>query len=183
VCARTQIHHPTREILQRAREYPILGCWIMEGWQENGITPIVIARQQPNDRVLFAVCLVDLHCLGVKDAYKICSGAPQSCSVELAHEIVYGALEFAERYGFGPHPDFKRQYADQVLDPPEAHPRIGKVKFGREGKPLFVSGPYDDERKSRQVIAILERTAGTGNYDYLISFGDPDSADLGLFEE
>ncbi|GAB4505414.1 MAG: hypothetical protein Fur0043_24090 [Anaerolineales bacterium] len=182
----------SREVLQRAREYPLYGCWVMEGWQESGITPVVIARQQSLDRLFFAVYLVDLYCLGVKDAFtrinvsksrferdlpKLCSGAPQACPVELAHEIVYGALEYAERYGFSPHPDFKRQMADQVLDPPEAHPRSGEVEFGKDGKPFFFAGPYDDERKIQQVLSTLQRTAGEGNYNYLLTL-NPDDIDF-----
>jgi hypothetical protein len=127
-----------RYYLQHAREYPISGCWVTEGWEEKGITPVVVARQQASDRVIFAVCLVDLYCLGVKDAYAnadfslvkfqrnlptMGSGAPVECSVELAHEIIYGGMEFASRYGFKPHRDFTAQMCDKVLDPPDAHPR------------------------------------------------------------
>ncbi|MGC8856087.1 MAG: hypothetical protein ACP5QU_04740 [Anaerolineae bacterium] len=181
-----------RQVLQHAREYPIYGCWVMEGWQEKGITPVVIARQQSLETLIFAVYLVDLYCLGVKDAFAnpgisktrfmrelpgLCNNAPQPCSVELAHEIVYGALEYAKQYGFSPHPDFTRQMADQVLDPPEAHPRSGKVEFGKNGKPFFVAGPYDDKRKIQQVLSTLQRTAGEGKYHYLITL-DPDDLDF-----
>jgi hypothetical protein len=37
--------------LQNAREYPLHGCWIMDGWEETGITPVVIARLQENNRL------------------------------------------------------------------------------------------------------------------------------------
>ena len=156
-----------RYYLQRAREYPILGCWVMEGWHEEGITPVIVARQQESDKVIFTVCLVDLYCLGIKDAYAnadislrkfqselstMCQGDPEPCSVELAHEIIYGGMEYAERYGFKPHIDFTRQFCDQVLDPPEMHPRTNNVAFGKDGKPFYVSGPYDDERKINSVI-------------------------------
>ena len=122
-----------RYYLQHAREYPILGCWIMAGWKKAGITPVVVARQQEPDKVIFAVCLVDLNCLGVKNAFanadysqakflrelpRMCTGAPEQCSVELAHEIIYGGLEYAQRYGFQPHRDFTAQMCAQVLDPP-----------------------------------------------------------------
>ena len=60
-----------RYYLQHAREYPILGCWIMSDWKKEGITPVVVARQPGPDKVIFAVCLVDLYCLGVKDAYTV----------------------------------------------------------------------------------------------------------------
>lgn len=172
-----------RYYLERAREYPIFGCWVMENWQEAGLTPVVVAREQAPDKVIFGVCLVDLYCLGVKDAYananfprarferelpKMCSGAPQECSVELAHEIIYGGLEYAERYGFKPHPDFTRQMVDKVLDPPDAHPRSRKVEFGKDGKPFFFAGPYDDERRSRQILETLRRTAGEGNFTFVV---------------
>lgn len=175
-----------RYYLQHAREYPILGCWVMEGWYEEGITPVVVARQQDSDKVIFTVCLVDLYCLGIKDAYAnadislrsfqnklqdMCSGAPEPCSIELAHEIIYGGLEYAERYGFKPHLDFTGQFCDQVLDPPETHPRTNNVIFGKDGKPFYVSGPYDNERKLNSVINTLMRTAGEGNFHYLAGIG------------
>ena len=175
-----------RYYLQHAREYPILGCWVMAGWKESGITPVVVARQQSPDKVIFGVYMVDLYCLGIKDAYAnadfslakferglphMCSNAPEKCSPELAHEIVYGGMEYAARYGFQPHADFHAQMADQVLDPPDARPRAHQVKFGKDGKPFYFSGPYDDERKINSVIKTLERTAGEGNYDVIINLG------------
>jgi hypothetical protein len=172
--------------LEHARDYPIYGCWIMSGWQDQGITPVVVAREQEPGRVMFGVYMVDLYCLGIKDAFtrtdsslskferdlpKFCAGAPQQCSVELAHEVIYGALEYAEKLGFQPHPDFKKQMADLMLDPPEAHPRVDHVSFGKDGKPFYVSGPYDDERKSRHVFNTLMRTCGEGNFDYIVGLG------------
>lgn len=85
----------------------------------------------------------------------------------MAHEIVYGAMEFATSYGFQPHPDFTRQRVDQILDPPESHPRNHKVEFGKDGKPFYIPGPYDDERKIRSMINTLMHTAGEGNFDYI----------------
>jgi hypothetical protein len=177
------------DALQHARQYPIFGCWIMQEWQESGIAPVIIARQQEDDQILFASYLVDLYCLGIKGVTvnanmprkrferslpELCMLEPEKISVELAHEIVYGALEYAHQYGFEPHPDFTRLHADQVLDPPEAHARTHKIQFGQDGKPFFVPGPYDDERKIRQTLKTLERTAGEGNFNYVISFGNAD---------
>lgn len=149
-----------RYYLQHAREYEILGYWVHQGWREDGITPVVVARQQSTDKVIFCKCMVDLYCLGIKDAFanadfplkqfrrelvNICNGSPEECSPEFAHELIYGAIEFAARYGFQPHPDFTKQMADLVLAPPDAYPRKNKIKFGRKGKPFYIAGPYDDE--------------------------------------
>ncbi len=179
--------------LQRAREYPFLGCWIMKGWQESGIAPVVVAREQSADKVTYGVYLIDLYCLGVKNVVtytdvshaafqrklpEICNGKPEPCSVEFAHEIIYGSIEYAKRYELDPHPDFTLELADQILDPPNAHPRQGNIIFGHDGKPFYVSGPYDDDKKIDRIIEALMRTAGEGNFDYLIGVGDPD-----FFEE
>ena len=173
--------------LEHARQYPICGCWIMSGWRDEGITPVVVARQKEDGRILFGVYLVDLYCLGVKDAFtrtdysssrferelpNLCAKAPEPCSVELAHEVIYGALEYAERLGFEPHPDFKKQMADLILDPPDAHRRVDHVPFGQDGQPYYIVGPNDDERKTRFVIDALTRTCGEGNFHYLIRLGD-----------
>lgn len=174
-------------ILQHAHEYPFLGCWVMQGWQENGITPVVVAREQSADKVTYGVYLIDLYCLGVKDVMtytdvsrtafqrklpELCNSEPEPCSIEFAHEMIYGAIEYAKKYGLDPHPNFTSELADQILDPPDAHPRQGNISFGRDGKPFYVSGPHDDDKKKDRIIKTLMRTAGKGNFDYLLSIGD-----------
>lgn len=171
--------------LQLARSYPFYGCWIMRGWQESGLTSVVVAREQAPGRLMFGVYMVDLLCLGIKDVFtrtdyslnhferdlpNFCSEDPEPCSVELAHEVIYGALEYAEKLGFQPHPDFKRQLADLILDPPDAHARSQQVSFGKNGKPFFVSGPYDDARKINSVLSTLRRTCGEGNFEFMTGF-------------
>jgi hypothetical protein len=101
-----------RNFIEQAREYPILGCWVMKGWQDSGLTPVIVARQQTPDKVIFGSFLTDLYCLGVKDAYsngdfplkrfqanlpQMCIRRARTCDVGLAHEIVYGAMDYARR--------------------------------------------------------------------------------------
>jgi len=96
------------------------------------------------------------------------AGEPMSISVELAHEIIYGGIEYAKRWGFRPHRDF--ELCQRILDPADAHPRSGQVTFGRNGKPFYISGPYDDVDA---IVRKLERTAGPGNFDFLRIMGAP----------
>ena len=170
-------------VLEKAHEYPILGCWVDANWEEHGLGRVVVARQIDEDRVLFGVYLVDRYCLGVKNcAWKsdislnafmrrlpeLC-GEPKVCEVDFAHQLIYGGVDYARRYGFEPHPDFKQ--AGQVLDPPDTHPARHFIEFGRDGKPFFIPGPND---KPRWVINTLMRTAGEGNFDYLAILDEPD---------
>ncbi|MEA3349916.1 MAG: hypothetical protein U9Q82_04780 [Chloroflexota bacterium] len=181
-----------RYYLKHAREYPILGCWIYAQWKTSGIAPVVVAREQPNNRVVIGVCLIDSWCLGIKNAYakvdaspnlfkrklpQMCSDDPQKVSVEFAHDFIYGAKEYAEKYGFEPHKDFTKLMVNKVLDPPDMHPRSNAIEFGKDGKPFYASGPNDDERKINHIIRTLKRTAGEGNYDILIKIGPPPGFD------
>ncbi len=178
--------------LNHAREYPIMGCWVYAEWADSGIAPVVIARKQAEDKVIAGVYMLDLYCLGIKDCFTragislkqfhrdlplMCAEAPQECTVEFAHEMVYGALEYARSYGFEPNSDFVDLKADLILDPPDTHPRSGDIKFGKDGKPFFVSGPYDDDARIRFITETLERTAGSGNYDVLIQLDGFDDED------
>ena len=47
-------------------------------------------------------------------------------------------------------------------------PGPSTITFGKDGKPLYISGPYDDPRP---VIRTLERTAGRGNFEFLAAAG------------
>lgn len=186
----------SREIvaIRHARIYPLLGCWVQPDWQESGLAVVVVARRQPDSRIVFGTYLVDHYCLGVKNCFArgnvsfdrlmkeilpqvIPGGVPHAISPDLAHEIVYGGIEYAARWGFRPHPDF--DLAQGVLDLPAQHPQRGNVTFGKDGKPFYISGPDDD---ARAIVDQLERTAGPGNYEYLMMIGDP-MDDLDKFEE
>lgn len=67
--------------------------------------------------------------------------------------------------GPGPGDEGARQRAEADREgtgaAPGDRPVIG---FGRDGKPFYFSGPYDNPRK---VVQTLERTCGPGNYDYV----------------
>jgi hypothetical protein len=41
-----------------------------------------------------------------------------------------------------------------------------QLTFGKDGKPFFISGPYDNVER---IIKQLDKTAGPGNYDVVIN--------------
>ena len=174
---------PTR-VLRRAREFPFAGCWVQPGWQQYGTASLLVARTQPTNEMVFGWFQVDAFCLGVRHTLyganmdptrfnddvlpRLFQGKPpNSLTVETAHEIVYGAIEYAEGIGFRPHRNFRQ--AQLILDPPDAHPRSGAIEFGYEGRPVYLASKGDNERA---ILNRLVHTVGKGNFTY-VPVADP----------
>lgn len=66
--------------------------------------------------------------------YQSHSGPPRRAPLELAQQVVLGAVEYARGLGFSPHADYAGHLGewDGRCD----------ITFGRKGKPTFVQGPY-----------------------------------------
>ncbi len=188
-------HHtilsPKKYIMSKARKLPFFECWINNNWQELGIATVLVARLQPSGKVIVAGYLVDIYCLGVKDAltrfsmsvdefrefvFSFCErmGAEaEECTPAFAQNLVYGAVEYAEDLGFKPHKDY--DFTRYILDPADEIEYID-IEFGKNGKPFLVRGPFDDFERN---IAILNRTVGEGNYHFMTHIGDMED---GVFE-
>ncbi|TMC23052.1 MAG: hypothetical protein E6J34_04205 [Chloroflexi bacterium] len=166
-------------VLQDARTFPIIECWISADWEAgSGLVQIIVARQQPNGKICCGVYLVDKFCLGLKDTFakvnlsldrykdvydRIASRQPlKECSVELVHQMIYSAIEYGARFGFTPQRDFAQ--SQYVLEPHGELDEPYRITFGQNGKPLFIAGPYDD---TEQILQQLDKTAGPGKYDYI----------------
>ena len=183
-------------------EREVVGCWVNPGWSDGlgldqapawaasdpegqsecetlrgGLAGVMVARADRSSRVTVCGWLVDVFCLGVKNAmgpktistsalfehsrqfFDAFDTPPRTIPVELAQALVHGAVAYAASFGFEPHPDFAATVP--YLGPaPETCP----IRFGRDGMPFYVSGPRDNPR---HVIAALEATAGAGNYQYI----------------
>lgn len=142
-----------------------------------GLAGALVARAERSGRVTVCGWLVDTFCLGVKDAvgprtmsssalfdftrqfFSAFDVTPRTAPLELAQQVVHGAIGSAASFGFAPHSDYAATASFLGPDPWQC-----PIRFGREGVPFYVSGPRDDPRK---VIAALEATAGPGDYHYL----------------
>ncbi|HEX3590253.1 MAG TPA: helix-turn-helix domain-containing protein [Pseudonocardiaceae bacterium] len=143
----------------------------------DGLVAVLVARKHRHDKVSVCGYLADVYCLGVKNAlgpvimdglglggfvreyFAGFHGDPLDAPIELARELVFGSLEYARCLGFDPHPDFAA--AEGHLGswtPPST------ITFGKDGKPLYISGPYDNPRP---VIRTLERAVGVGNFEFV----------------
>jgi hypothetical protein len=151
----------------------------------DGLVTALVARRRSHRRgASVCVYLLDVYCLGVKNAmgpdnlddrrvrrltdrvFSSYQTPPIPAPIELVRDLVLGAAEYAHKLGFAPHPDF--HHARAHLGPwtgPSA------ITFGRHGKPTYVSGPYDD---ADQIIRTLRRTVGPKGFNYTIGL-DPDT--------
>ena len=144
----------------------------------SGVAVVLIARDAGRSRLSVCGYLVDVYCLGVKNVigprlmsadqcdeftrryFGAFDEPPIAVPVELAQNLVHGAVDFARSLGFEPVAEF-----DDVkghLGPWEGPSSIG---FGLNGKPYYVEGPYDD---AGRILRQLERGAGRENFHYLV---------------
>ena len=179
-------------------------CWLNTGWSagltipehpdwrdpgadhaSGGLVTALVARRRRHRRgATVCVYLVDVYCLGVKNAMgpdntndqalrrltdHVFSGynaPPVPAPIELVRDLVLGATEYANGLGFDPHPDF---------EPTRAHlgPSTGPsaITFGHDGKPTYISGPYDDPSR---VLRTLRHAVGLNGFHYTVAhdFGE-----------
>jgi len=129
--------------------------------------------------VVLGVFLVDTFCLGVKDSF-IKPGTVEKykenremrpwkkIKPEDAKKLLLDVVEWSRNLGFEPHKDFKKAF--KILDDVDALTSKAVYEFGENGKPLFISGPYDSPAKCRRILKTLEKSCGSeeGSFNYIV---------------
>jgi hypothetical protein len=149
---------------------------------EKGLGHVVVSRFKGSDRVESGVFLLDVYCLGVKDAFftqltlgeyqdrllkRIFREMPtQSIEPACARKLIEGAVAYAQNLGLAPHPDYKK--ACRVLGGIQSKDCATEFTYGKDGKPLFISGPYDSEEKCQRILKLLSLRCGQNNFHFLV---------------
>ncbi|MDR0507033.1 MAG: hypothetical protein LBH32_09500 [Dysgonamonadaceae bacterium] len=179
-----QLLSPEKYICQKSRNLPIVSCMINEKWKENGEADIAIVRQHAGGNLTICLYLVDLQCLGLKDTSYFFNISPFiweekfakfnesmkhiDVPYDLVHNIIYAAIEYAESYGFTPHPDFDRITSFFLEEDTDDIPLIHIECGGKDGNPLYVYTGYETPARAKQILNHLKATAGEGNYNYIL---------------
>ena len=167
----------------RVRKLPITECWISSDWKDNGLCTITVARQHATGNMTFGVYLLDTYCLGLKNTNSVFSKpryeyediceslfSQHEGRIEidyvLAHNIIYGAIAYAGDLGFKPQKDWV--VSQMILEEDTEDIELIEVEFGKDGKPYFISGPYDNVSA---ITAKLNKAVGEGNYHFLMEIG------------
>ncbi|MDR2563952.1 MAG: hypothetical protein LBC98_08435 [Prevotellaceae bacterium] len=176
---------PENYVRKKSRSLPIVKCIINTDWDKRGLANVVIARKHTNGNFTFCMYLVDTKCIGVKDTF-FKFNVPQSefdniirdmkkyyeveeVSYELAHNIIFAAIEFAEEYGFSPHKDFSSTTQYFLEEDDDNIPLIEIHCGNKDGVPLYINAGYESSAEAKKIINQLEKTAGKGNFEYIVN--------------
>ncbi len=142
---------PEKYLKEHARELEIGTCYVNSNWQDNGMAYLFVTRKHKQGTYTVGAYLVDTYCLGVKDTFFRFSIDPEDLNemvdtlpldmVEIsyneAHNIIYGALEFAEEGGIKPHKDWAvTQY---ILEEDDDNIPLIEYEMGLEGKHYLIA--------------------------------------------
>ena len=184
-----------RALLRAADGWPLHECLLTKAWQEPGeIIQILVARRSSTGQIAVGTFLVDLDCLGVKNAFATLFDSQQEyrrglraemrarqamvkADLNLAAKIIREAIAYAGELGFKPHPDYRD--AMLVLGDTEPEACDEPIPLGKDGKPFFVAGPYDDVSR---IMAKLERKLGPDGFHFLVPLSGDEEFFLEEFE-
>lgn len=179
---------PYRFMREKARTLPIGKCYIAPpDWQESGMAHVIVTRVRPSGNLVMGAFLVDTFCLGVKDAgyhenmalsdfeeylsnYKKGMGL-EEISYNEAHNIIYGAMAFAEEGGIKPAKEFDP--AGYILEEDTDDIPLIEYDFGKNGKHFLVVNP---DRKEMPYCHILKKKLGD-DFEYVMPYGEEDEDD------
>lgn len=156
---------------------PIVACQITEGFQERGFGTLFIARKLTLGRYGAAFFLLDLWCLGVKDAFFRVLDAEEydyylehadeafpsaPLAPDVARKLLRDTASYGKTNGFFPPDDL----ADMELVFGDVAPAETVFTFGVNGRPYYAIGPDDPPARVRRILEQLEFTLGPDGFDY-----------------
>lgn len=169
--------------------FPIHECLIPDGLFEIGIGNIIVSRRVPKGNIAVSVFIVDMFCLGVKDAFfRVLSEAEyenrfkvslmeshegqtfRSVDPSCARKLLEGAVAYAEELGFSYHPDYKN--ARNIFGDVASSDCPIKYTYGKGGKPFYIRGPNETVEKARQIVNHLHQRCGEGGFDYMVMLNE-----------
>ncbi len=168
------------KVLLRSKA-PIMECIMGQTLESRGLGPVIIARCISPGEILLSNFLVDRYCLGVKNCfaqfvypsqYQEMLDGMAARGLEFkridspsARRLVEDAVAFAARYDFKPHPDYRT--AKLIFGDIDASAGKQLVEMGRDGKPFYISSPFESERDSMEILSKLGAASGQDGFHHM----------------
>lgn len=159
---------------------------------ELGLGNVLVARFRASGLVEVGVFLVDMFCLGVKNAFYTRADETEYDSEMLdnimppenrapidppsARKLVEGAVAYARDLGFNPHPDYKK--AGRVLGGINPADSTASFTYGQNGKPFYIQGPHDSFQLCLRILKQLRARCGDANFDFMVRVDSDEEARL-----
>ncbi|MBM3226536.1 MAG: hypothetical protein FJZ47_22460 [Candidatus Tectomicrobia bacterium] len=168
-----------------AAQAPLLECLRGEELFETGMGTVIVSRAMPNGAVGMASFLLDVFCLGVKNAdfvvvprdeyqFRLAHIGAHEHLIPIApadaRKLVEDAEAYARNLGFSPHADY--QLARRILADIDASECHTNFVFGQNGKPFYVVGPYDTPQRVCHILDTLSRRCGPDGFHYVVVESD-----------
>jgi hypothetical protein len=164
-----------------ATNAPIHECLVPADLFEQGIGNLVISRSLADGRIAMSLLLLDVFCLGIKNAlYALVTRdeyarrvqklpaaehyqrVPPACFCKL----VAGAVAYAQDLGFYPHADYA--VASQIFGNLNAEQCPEHFQYGHKGMPYYISGPNETQTEAQSIVEQLNRRLGPDKFHYVM---------------
>jgi hypothetical protein len=169
-------YDPDAVLMRGLPEWLLHGCWIAEDYKAEGLSPVFVVRERPdNGRLVIASFMCDIFCLGVKSVifetntdqnrldFMLDMQPQEMMETEYGHarDVILGSVQYAGSLGFSPHAEYAKAAAVIESNKPF---KYEKRDFGVNGKPLYYAGPDDNYQV---IFETLEQNVGKGKFDYV----------------
>ncbi|MFB3132619.1 MAG: hypothetical protein ACE10K_08885, partial [Rhodothermales bacterium] len=85
-------------------------------------------------------------------------------------KLVEESVDYARDLGFFPHKDYRK--ARKIFGDVDRAECKTEFEFGKDGKPFYVSGPYDSETKIRRIVDQLMERLGPDGFHFLVGLDE-----------
>ena len=183
---------PERFIKERMRSVEIGDCYVDDNIFKVGCGNVLVSRKHTGGNISFGVFLVDTWCLGVKkSSYRLrvdedeFDGIVENCmnsgmrkaSYDEVHNIVYGAIAYAEEAGIQPCKEFS--LGQYFLEEDTEDVPLIEYEFGKDGEHYLVA---NNSFEANRYLPVLEKNLGN-NFDWIIMDDMDDDDDDDDYDE
>jgi hypothetical protein len=173
---------PEKYIRTKVANLPYVVCYASADWQLSyELVTVLIGKEMPSGNICLGLFLIDKGCLGLKNTSYRFNLSPEEYESQIdkivnaegrdfvkisptnMHNLIFGAIDYAEELGFQPNKDWAitKYFLNEDLITDD----IDEIPFGKDGKPFYIAGPFDN---TNHIIATLKRNLGEGNFDFVI---------------
>lgn len=175
---------PARETASSYSGFPIHECFVPNTLFRTGIGYVIVTRKTPDGIIAISAFVVDIFCLGVKNAlFNVSSELEYENTIKprlmksseeqqfenihpaCVRSLVEGAVLYAKELGFPPHSDYK--YAKGIFGDIDSNACPVAYNYGQNGKPYYIRGPNESTSQAKKIVTQLNKVCGEGNYNFL----------------